>query len=878
VLPALAAGARLVTLPRGPRMGAAQFTEFLADNAVSVVNLPVGYWSLWTDWLRAAGPDALPRSLRLVVVGSEAVPAATAAWWAETYRDRVRLISAYGLSESTVTNFTYDVTAGGLVAGEDLVPLGSPLPGCRYELLPRPAGADSGDTAENDDVDEDASVSELVLVGDDVQVGYLTLDSDGRRRIGDSGGRHATGDLVRVQDGRLCFLGRSDDLVKVRGVRVSLAEVTTALRSHPLVGDAAVLVRAESAGNRIEAFIALRDSSTEAAEAPADLNSHLAARLAPGAVPTTVTVLPALPHLPSGKLDRRRLEQLRSASQTSDAADDPSRAAEAAQAASGDAGHQSDIQRIMAEILACRIGPHDDFFEHGGHSLLAVQLLNRLGAELGLHISLSDLFAARTPHAVQGATAGGQAMAAADSGLSSLPGLIGGPLPERIPLTAQQEGVWYRTIVEPETRAYHCQSSITLRGPLDADRLEAAFRGIVERNGIYRTSLHTLRGVPHQEMHDTAEFHLGRLEAPDATTSEVERLVADLIAEPFDLTTPPLMRATLLRIAPEHHVLLIVEHHLVHDGYAFALLLRELIRRYEGAEDRADAALAPLDFEYGHYALWQQEFLASTAADAMYERWHGWLGDMEDLALLSPKPGASTGQAVVRRIRVPQAVVDQARRAAARGPATLYGLFRAAVGLALGAQSDQERFCVGMGVANRRLPGADSIMGMFVNIVPSRVQIDRSSLLSEYVQASAAETIRGLEHQELPISHLVRRRGGARGNGNPLYQVLLGFDDGPVPDIRLGAAEGELLERTNGHAKVPLVMTVIPPAEQRVGSGAAGAAHIDVIWEFDSAILSIPDFERLVAGFHHALAVVSAPREAGAEATVKELWESLSDF
>lgn len=832
VLPALAVGARLVTLPRGPRMGAAQFTELLTETGVTVVNLPVGYWKLWSDWLRAAGLRALPPTLRLVVVGSEAVPAATAAWWADTFGEQIRLISAYGLSESTVTNFVFEVGASALTADDTVVPLGEPLPGCRYELRPR----------------TDAGGSELVLVGDDVQLGYLST-ADGARRLQPAGGRHATGDLVVVDGGRLRFLGRSDDLVKVRGVRVSLSEVAAAVRSHPGVADAAVVTRSDAGGTRLAAFVVPAAAGTvpdnqlavgNTAQLPAGLREHLADRLAPGAVPGSILSVKALPYLPNGKLDRGRLDALDVAEDNRDSDDG--------------------IPRIMGEVLGCRIGLDDDFFEKGGHSLLAVELLNRLEAQLGIRVALSGLFAARTPRALAHAADSAGALTGSDVPLTIR------PLPERIPLTAQQEGVWYRTVLDPQTRAYHCQSSITFNGPLDADRLESAFRGLVERHGIYRTSFHSHKGVPYQKVHDGVEFHLRRVEAVGAGAQEIEQILAALIDEPFDITEPPLIRAALLRVTADRHVLLIVEHHLVHDGYAFALLLRELQARYDGT-----ALPAAPEHEYGHYALWQQEYLRGADAQAHADFWRPRLTDVPDVALLSPEAPSATGRTAVRRIQVPQTAVDQARQAAARGPATLFGLFRAALGLTLGAQSDQERFCVGMAVANRRLSGSEAILGMFVNVVPSLVEIDRNALAGDYVRTSAAGTIAGLEHQELPVSDLVRRLRIPRRGANPLYQVLLGFDDGPVPDIRLGRAGGELLERTNGHAKIPLTLTVIPPAEQRAGSGSTGAEHIHVIWEYDTGVLSETAFDDLVVGFHYALEALST---AG-EARVADIWAAL---
>lgn len=820
VLPSADVGARIVTLPTGLVTGAAEFTELIERTGGTVVNVPGSFWRVWTEWLSAQPARTLPRSLRLVVVGSEPVPAASVRVWLDHFPRRPRLLSAYGLAEATVTSFLYDVTRNGVDAEDSLVPLGRPLPGTTYALkLVRPGAA------------------ELLLRGVDRQVGYL---GDPRTQTSTVPVADVhTGDLVKETAAGLAFVGRVDDLVKIHGVRLSPHEPETVLLARPDVADCAVVATGEPQARQLVAAVVPLDRFDERAAraAVADALSH-------SHVPARFLLMDRLPSTVNGKVDRQAL-------------------ADGARTASPPAGQADPVERTMSAVLGVPVGQNDDFFELGGNSLLAAQLLTQLERDFGRRWTLGDVFRLRTPSALRTSCRDG-----------SRPGPE--PLSRAVPrsrsaLSAQQVSVWFFELLEPGSAAYHCQSSIEFDGPADADRLVRAFQRVVDAHGVYRTSIGEDEGVPYQQVHSTAHIEV---DVREVTTTRWTRLRADFIARPFDLAVPPLLRALLMRDG-ERSLLVVVEHHLVHDGYSFVLMLRMLMQAYETDAPVNGSALSYLD-----YVAWQDRMLSGAYGDELVRYWSESLQGAADLQPLAIRPYERGRQRTAASIRVivDQPVVDAARILAREGGPTLFTSFVAALEIVLARACRQDDFCLGIAAANRRTPGSEDILGMFVNPLPVRATLRPGATVRDLRQDCAAAVLDALEHQELPFAKIVR--SVQRGSGidtNPIFQALIGFDDGPVPAISLGPTQGHLVELFNGAPKLPLTIIVVPQREQRAGTAVPAHADVAMVWEFDEDLLSRPAVDVLIRGFGEALAAVTGHPDTPLDAVCRSLDGALLD-
>jgi amino acid adenylation domain-containing protein len=383
IFPTWASGAALVLRSDAVLDSFRDFGEFLRTRRVTVANLPSSYWHEWVLDLSSSG-GALPPTLRLIVVGSEAVSPQRLKDWRRLAGGRVRWLNAYGLSETTITSTLYEppeATAGpGREEEEvDSVPIGRPLPNTRVyvldsELRQVPIGAPS----------------ELFIGGAGVARGYLNRpDLTSERFVPDPfdpdpGARlYRTGDRgAFLGDGNLILSGRFDDQVKIRGYRVEPAEVEQALSRHPGVREAAVVAREDEPGQkRLVAYVV----RGEAALGPSDLRGFLKEKLPEYMVPSAFVTLEALPLTPNGKVDRKALPAPEGRPELNEAHVAPRTPTEEV------------LAGIWAQVLGLdRVGVHDNFFELGGHSLLATQVVSRLRKAFQRELPIRWLFEAPT--------------------------------------------------------------------------------------------------------------------------------------------------------------------------------------------------------------------------------------------------------------------------------------------------------------------------------------------------------------------------------------------------------------------------------------------------------------------------------------------------
>ncbi|HBL29953.1 MAG TPA: hypothetical protein DD490_24200, partial [Acidobacteria bacterium] len=460
----------------------------------------------------------------------------------------LRLLNGYGPTENTVFTSCHRAEAP---LGSSL-PIGRPIPGTRIVLLdaqlrPVPHGAPG----------------RLLTGGSGLARGYLRRPDLTAERFlpdpfaplwGTPGARlYDTGDLARRRpDGALEFLGRRDAQVKIRGHRVEPGEVEAVLREHPEVADAVVLARPDPAGGlRLVAWVVSRVVSRRAG---ADLRAYLEERLPAPLIPSLFVALDALPLTANGKVDRRALT-------VPDAAADPGLSA----------GPRSPTEEVLAEIWGevlglDRVGIDEGFFDRGGHSLGALQVVSRVRKTFGVELPLRDLFEAPTITALARRIEE-RRRSAQDAGEPPL-----APLPPGTdaPLSFAQQRLWFLDRFEPGRPTYNIPLALRLTGDLDPAALEGALAALAARHEALCTTFPEPAGEPVQRIgaavaeplrcHDLRGLPEPRREA------EARRLAREEALAPFDLARGPLLRTRLLRLAVDEHLLLLTVHHIVSDG------------------------------------------------------------------------------------------------------------------------------------------------------------------------------------------------------------------------------------------------------------------------------------------------------------------------
>ncbi|MFP2910880.1 amino acid adenylation domain-containing protein, partial [Pyxidicoccus sp. 3LFB2] len=623
---------------------------------------------------------------------------------------------------------------------------------------------------------------ELYVGGEGLARGYvgrpdLTAERFIPNPFGDGERLYRTGDLVRWRsDGTLDFIGRRDGQVKVRGFRVEVGEVEVALTAHSDVSAAVVMARGEGPeGKRLVAYVTAKEGM--ALEATT-LRAHLKQRLPEYMVPTAYVVLDALPMSPTGKVDRKALPEPEAQSANPDSFEAPRTETEQKLAA------------IFEEVLHVeRVGLHGDFFELGGHSLLATQLASRVRQELKVELPLRDVFEAPTV---------GLLAARIDAAMATGPG-VQAPALKRVPRTAPlplsfaQQRLWFLDQLEPGSHSYNIPAAVKLTGTVHVHALERAFEALVLRHEPLRTTFHVNEGTPIQVIAPTAQVRLTTEDLtglPEAQRTETAaRFIANEAQRPFSLEHGPLLRTALLKLSKQEHVLVLVMHHIVSDGWSMDILVREVGELYDASLQERPSPLPELPVQYADYAVWQREWLKGEVLEAQLAFWksqlHGAPAALE-LPTDKPRPAVRRFEGEHLDFRWPRALWDSVTVLAHREGATPFMVLLAAFQTVLSRYSGQDDVSVGSPIANRTRSETEGLIGFFVNTLVLRARLGGNPTFRQLLAQVREATLGAYAHQDIPFERLVEELKPERDlSRSPLFQVMFMLQNAPTPELRL---------------------------------------------------------------------------------------------
>ncbi|MFD3496882.1 amino acid adenylation domain-containing protein [Streptomyces sp. NPDC058678] len=792
--------------------------------------------SLWlTAGLFRLAADEDPgcfAGLRQVWTGGEAVPAPAVRRVLASCPE-LTVTDGYGPTETTTFATSRPCPAGSPVP--DPLPIGRPLDGMRAYVLdgalrPIPPG----------------TVGELYVAGPGVARGYLGRPGASAERFvadphGPVGTRmYRTGDRVRVTpDGELEFHGRADGQVKLRGFRIEPGEIETALAAHPEVGQAVAVVRED----RERHLVAYAIPAEGAAPDPGTLREHLAGRLPDFMVPSAVVVLDRLPLTVNGKLDRAALPAPPTAAAV------PAKAARTA--------HEEVLCALFADVLGRPdVGPGDSFFALGGHSLLALRLLGRIRTALGIEPTLRDVFRTPTPSGLARLADTGSAVRAV------------GPRPvprtaaTEAPLSSAQRRLWFLHRLEGTGAAYHIPLATRLTGgPLDADALGAALADVVARHELLRTVYPDTDGIPRRRLLDRVR---PEIREERVTEAELNARLAELADERFDLAEEPPIRAHLLVLGPEDHVLLLVLHHVAADGWSLAPLLRDLATAYRARLAGKQAEFEPLPVQYGDYSAWQHELLEHDRGRQL-DHWRQALAGLPDeLALPAdrPRPARATHLGGDIPVRLDADLHRRLRELATESGATVFMVVQAGLAALLSRLGAGTDIPLGTPVAGRADEMFDDLVGCFVNTLVLRTDTSGDPSFRDLLGRAREADLAAYAHQDLQFEHLVEALNPPRSLArHPLFQVMLAFrpTDGPLLD--LPGLDARTLPVETGTTKIDLTFNL---GEHRAPDGSP--AGIDGFLQYSADLFDRRTAEELAARLERLLrAAADAPdRSIGA--------------
>jgi amino acid adenylation domain-containing protein len=712
----------------------------------------------------------------------------------------LRLVNGYGPTENTTFTCCHTITLDSLERGS--IPIGRPISNTKVyildnHLLPVPLGA----------------VGELYAGGAGVACGYLNRpDLTAERFLSDPfegayGRMYRTGDLARyLPDGSIEFLGRNDHQVKIRGYRIELGEIETRLAEHELVEEAVVVAREDGGSEkRLVAYVVAREE-TDAGELATILRAHLAGILPEYMVPVAFVSLKELPLTPNGKLDRKALPAPEGEAYAQHGYEEP----------------QGEIEEQLAEMWqellgVERVGRQDHFFELGGHSLLAMRLVARVRQVLGVELGVTTLFA--WPRLAQ--LAEGVREAGAEGKQELLPAMVPISRQGAIPLSFAQQRLWFLAQMEGVSATYHIPAALRLRGELDGKALKRSLNGIWARHESLRSVFVVEEGEPRVELlpveagvplveHDLR----GVVHAKE----RLQQLMEEEANAGFDLVQGPLIRAQLVRMQDEEHVLLLTQHHIVSDGWSVGILVREITESYEAYVKGREPQLAEIKIQYGDYSAWQRKWLTWEIFEEQLMYWREQLAGVEVLELPTgrARPEVMSQRGELVRFELGEELSKDLKEISRREGVTMFMTLLAGFQVLLGLWTGQEDIVVGTDVANRTRPETQGLIGFFVNQLVLRTDLRGGPSFREVLRRVREMTLGAYAHQDLPFEKLVQDIGVNRDvNRNPFFEVKFVLQDAMEAIISPGLTIA-LLSDFGASRSAKLDMTLF--MEERQGS------------------------------------------------------------
>ncbi|WP_420881133.1 amino acid adenylation domain-containing protein, partial [Rhodococcus sp. (in: high G+C Gram-positive bacteria)] len=767
-----------------------------------------------------------------VAVGGEACPPELVARWAPGRE----LHNAYGPTETTImSNISDPMTVG------DAITIGGPIRGVREVVLdgrlqPVPVGVPG----------------ELYIAGPGLARGYhrrpeLSAERFVANPFGKPGERmYRTGDIVRWRpDLTIEYVGRSDFQVKVRGFRIELGEIDAALAADPTVGFAVTLGVPGPAGDTVLASYVV--STTGSVVDTGALLDRMSSRLPAHMVPAAVTVLDEIPLTPVGKLDRAALPEPEFTFTTGEfrAPTNPL---------------EYTLSDVFTEVLGVeRIGIDDSFFDLGGNSLIATRVTARLSGLLDADIPVRALFEAPTIHALA-QWIGRERVAGAGSG-HARPELDRRERPARIPLSLAQQRMWFINQFDTASAAYNIPMAVNLTGVLDVTALRDAVGDVLERHESLRTAYPIVDQEPSQEVWPVSEV-LTDLEAVAVDDeTELRKRITTFASHGFDVTAAPPVRAEILEIDAEHHVLVIVVHHICADGYSMAPLGRDLMAAYTARAAGASPQWAPLPVQYADFSLWQHEMLGSdTDPESLISRqlqfWTEELAGVPDVIQLPtdrPRPVQQTFRGGRVEFRVPVELHTRVTELAHRHGASMFMAMHAALATVLARLADTDDIAIGTPIAGRGEIALDELVGMFVNTLVLRTRIDHAASFDTLLRQVRESDLAAFGHAEVPFERLVEELNPPRSTSySPLFQVSIEFQNNERPRLEL---PGLVVEGVGIDAQVAKEDLELVLAEEFTDDG--GPAGIVASLDFATDLFDESTVRRIADRFVRVLEAVT---------------------
>jgi amino acid adenylation domain-containing protein len=636
-----------------------------------------------------------------------------------------RILNSYGITEATIDSSYFEVAENAL-GNTGKAPIGKPFANNIFYVLDKQLN-----------LLPLLAVGELFIGGENLAEGYwknteLTNEKYIENPFSPKKRLYRTGDLARwTKEGKIDLIGRRDTQVKLRGYRLEPGEVENAITDHENVAEAIVVPKiSDGKITDLICYVVFKAAPDTKA-----LHKHLLGRLPAYMIPGFWKVMTELPKTHNGKYNRKSLPEV----------SEDDRLSSAAFVAPRNVSEQQLLELFCKVLGADHLGIQHNFFEAGGQSILAIELLSQINVHFNVQISLRAIFTSPTvEELVLEITADKQ---------HKLPAISVNPEMEDYPLTPGQNMMWVFQQMNPKAAAaYHMSSAMYMDHELDEPAFEKAVKALTQRHASLRTVFVQKRGRVRQVVLDNVQAPLNSVDLTLNTNQDalVQAEIARIDSEAMDLENGPLFRISLMKLESNRYVLAVCFHHIICDGWSEEIVVRDLLELYAAEAETREHRLPALKVQYCDFALWIDELKNDLNFQANDSYWkQKFENGIPKLTLPTdfPDKGERTFGGAMLTGDLDQDIVLQLETIARNANATLYSVLLSVVDVVLGRWSSSDEVVVGSPIAGRIKPELMDQVGYFMNVVPLHVKIDESWSATELAKVVTDDFLGAVDHQ-----------------------------------------------------------------------------------------------------------------------------------
>ncbi|WP_051541403.1 non-ribosomal peptide synthetase [Caldalkalibacillus mannanilyticus] len=834
-------GARVCLLEPGGEKDPAVILQTIEQKQITMIHFIPSMLSPFVEYVEQQNMSHRAKSLKQVFSGGEALSPYHAARFIEVLSkpNGTRLSNTYGPTEATVNASHYRCPIDEELASAQLS-IGKPIDNYRLYIV------DSMNHLQPIGV-----MGELCISGVGLARGYINNPELTAERFVDNPyepGRkmYRTGDVARwLPEGEIEFLGRTDDQVKIRGYRIELGEIENQLLHYEGIMEAIVLAQADQVGDKwlCVYFTAAREVEIE------ELKQHLAQNLPSYMIPSSFAQLEKMPVTTTGKVDRTALAKI-----TGKRAQNRTYIAPSTELEKKLVSIWQEVLTPAADIL---IGVDDDFFDLGGHSLKATNLVAKIYQEFQVSVPLKDIF--------QWATIRELAQRIHEAEPERYRSILQAEKKEYYAVSSAQKRVFVLSMLDEGNVSYNMPSVLSITGRLEQNKVQTAFQELIKRHDTLRTSFEMIDGQPVQRIYQNVEFQLSFIYVDE---DQVEQRIRETI-KPFHLAQAPLFRATLLQTGQEKHYLILDMHHIISDGTSLNILTKDFTSLYYGNE------LPELNIQYKDFSEWQNERYQS---EYMKKQESFWLSSFEgeipvlDMPTDFPRPSVQRFEGDRLFLTLDKQQSSELYSLARSTNTTLFMVLLSAYYALLSKYTGQEDIVVGIPIAGRQHPDLDRVIGMFVNTLALRNQPDHQKTYRQFLLEVKRKVLEAYEYQDYPFEELVERLDLTRNmNRNPLFDTMFALQNTNKSVLSFEGLELKPYPLSNQTTKFDLTLNVYEDEE-----------GLHFLLEYSTSLFKKETMERFLNGYEYVLEQIMADPEKRLDeyrlVTEKEEKQILVDF